>query len=363
MSHGQSAGNRSRNFHFRPIVRSRRNRLCASPHGSSHALGPFVVIDVASVRTPRYLFWGDSRYEHCAAGRSALPPLEKFERLRHRPLGLSGRSFGSFFSVHPRHSLHKTQCVLVQNSACSQQKLSAFSNTFRPPAAERANVPKRRTANKMQRECERDGPICSHGMMRTLVRKVLDSGPVSQENARHPHVGEGAIKLSSAQSRDLKREGQNHHASYPVVCSHGPRVRHTGGRRGHRIGVTICLRCAGQRSCKKVVGTVTGNITISKCKPKNSQYVSATGATASLETGGAFTWTPSKKTSASDNTTVSSPGQGGCAAGSTEEDATGTITSRSKGNTYTRIGQVISLRVCVDGSGNITLVPGTKAEI
>ena len=116
-------------------------------------------------------------------------------------------------------------------------------------------------------------------------------------------------------------------------------------------------------ACKKLVGTVTGNITISKCKPKNSQYLSATGATSSLESGGNFTWSPSKKTSASDNTTVSSPGQGGCAAGSTEEDATGTVTSRSKGNTYTPIGQVISLRVCVDGSGNITLVPGTKAEI
>ncbi len=116
-------------------------------------------------------------------------------------------------------------------------------------------------------------------------------------------------------------------------------------------------------ACKKLVGTVTGNITISKCKPVNAKYVSATGATSSLETGGNFTWSPSKKTSASDNTTVSSPGQGLCAAGSTEEDATGSVTSTSKGNTYTPIGQPISLRVCVDGSGNITLAPGTKAYI
>ncbi len=116
-------------------------------------------------------------------------------------------------------------------------------------------------------------------------------------------------------------------------------------------------------SCKDLSGTTTGSITISKCKPKNASYKSASGLTSSLETGGNFTWSPSNKTSASDNTTVSSPGQGGCAAGSTEEDATGTVTSISKGNTYTPIGQVISLRVCVDGSGNITLVPGTKAEI
>ncbi len=116
-------------------------------------------------------------------------------------------------------------------------------------------------------------------------------------------------------------------------------------------------------ACKGLTGTVTGSITISKCKPKNAQYKTASGLTSSLETGGNFTWEPSGKTSASDNTTVSSPGQGGCAAGSTEEDATGTVTKTSKGNTYTPKGQVISLRVCVDGSGNITLVPGTKAEI
>jgi hypothetical protein len=116
-------------------------------------------------------------------------------------------------------------------------------------------------------------------------------------------------------------------------------------------------------ACKGLTGTVTGSITISKCKPANTKYKSASGLTSSLETGGAFTWSPSGKTSASDNTTVSSPGQGGCAAGSTEEDATGSVTSISKGNTYTPIGQVISLRVCVDSAGNITLVPGTKAEI
>ncbi len=115
-------------------------------------------------------------------------------------------------------------------------------------------------------------------------------------------------------------------------------------------------------SCKKLTGTVTGNITISKCKPKNSQYVSATGATSSLETGGPVTWSPSKQTTSS-STTVSSPGQGACAAGSTEEDATGTVTAQSKHNKYTKVGDVVSLRVCVDGSGNISLVPNTKAEL
>ncbi len=39
------------------------------------------------------------------------------------------------------------------------------------------------------------------------------------------------------------------------------------------------------------------------------------------------------------------------------------MTAQSKKNKYTHVGDIVSIRVCVDGSGNITLVPNTKAEI
>lgn len=139
---------------------------------------------------------------------------------------------------------------------------------------------------------------------------------------------------------------------------------------GFAVPLTVAVGSSSQSafasgssaSCKKVVGTVTGNITLSKCKPKNAQYVSASGMTSALATGGPVTWSPSKQTTSS-STTVSSPGQGSCTAGSTEEDATGTVTAESKKNKYTHVGDIVSIRVCVDGSGNITLVPNTKAEI
>jgi hypothetical protein len=139
---------------------------------------------------------------------------------------------------------------------------------------------------------------------------------------------------------------------------------------GFAVPLTVAVGSSSQSafaagssaSCKKVVGTTTGNITLSKCKPKNAQYVSATGATSSLATGAPVTWSPSGQTTSA-SSTVSSPGQGACAAGSTEEDATGQVTAQSKKNKYTHIGDIVSIRVCVDAAGNITLVPGTKAEI
>ncbi len=115
-------------------------------------------------------------------------------------------------------------------------------------------------------------------------------------------------------------------------------------------------------ACKTLVGTASGNVTISHCKPHNAAYLSATGATTALATTGSVTWTPSnKKTKVS--STFTSPGQGACALGSTEEDASGTVISQSVNNTYTEVGSAVSARVCVDASGNITLVPGTKAVL
>ncbi|HXQ59962.1 MAG TPA: hypothetical protein VN799_07675, partial [Acidimicrobiales bacterium] len=43
-------------------------------------------------------------------------------------------------------------------------------------------------------------------------------------------------------------------------------------------------------TCKKLTGTITGNITISKCSPKSKTNKSASGVAASLATGGTVTW-------------------------------------------------------------------------
>ena len=52
-----------------------------------------------------------------------------------------------------------------------------------------------------------------------------------------------------------------------------------------------------------------------------------------------------------------------------EEDATGQVVKigsdgkKTTAKAYTKIGDIESLRLCIDASGNISLVPGTKADL
>jgi hypothetical protein len=121
-------------------------------------------------------------------------------------------------------------------------------------------------------------------------------------------------------------------------------------------------------TCKLVTGTSTTSITFSKCTPKNALYKTASNTIANLTNGGPLIWSPSNKDTYS-NTTYSSPGQGSCTtAGALEEDATGTVikgsgTMKTTAKAYTKIGDVESLRLCVNPDGTISLVPGTKAYL
>ncbi len=119
--------------------------------------------------------------------------------------------------------------------------------------------------------------------------------------------------------------------------------------------------------CKALSGTTTTSITISKCTPKNASYKTAGNTIANLTNNGPLIWSPSNKVTYS-NATYSSPGQGSCAAGSTETDATGSVikgsgSMKTTAKAYTKIGDIESLRLCIDAAGNITLVPGTKVDL
>jgi len=58
---------------------------------------------------------------------------------------------------------------------------------------------------------------------------------------------------------------------------------------------------------------------------------------------------------------MSSPGQGACAAGSTEEDISGNVTGGT--STYTAVGDVVSAQICVSSSGKLSLVKGTTYSV
>jgi hypothetical protein len=125
------------------------------------------------------------------------------------------------------------------------------------------------------------------------------------------------------------------------------------------VGVSSPAFAASSITCKGLAGTASGTVTVSKCTPKSKTNTSASGAAASLVSGGTITWTPSKQTTVT-KLTVTSPGQGGCKKGSTEEDAKGSVTGGT--STYTHKGDVVSIRACFASStGKLSLVKGTSA--
>ena len=111
-------------------------------------------------------------------------------------------------------------------------------------------------------------------------------------------------------------------------------------------------------TCAKVSGKLTATISLKKCTPKSATNKSAKGPGASLTSSGTLTWKKSHQTTVV-SASASSVGQGGCPSGSTERDVTGSVTGGT--STYTHSGDDVHLRLCVAGSGAVSLVKGTTA--
>jgi hypothetical protein len=114
-------------------------------------------------------------------------------------------------------------------------------------------------------------------------------------------------------------------------------------------------------TCTGLKGTDSSTVTISKCTPSGGKgYKSASGAAASLATGGTITWKSSSATTTIGDTSTSSPGQGGCKKKSTEYDFTGKVTAASTtGTGIPAVGDSVSARACVTSAGKLSLVKGT----
>ena len=113
-------------------------------------------------------------------------------------------------------------------------------------------------------------------------------------------------------------------------------------------------------TCAKLTGSITGKVTISSCSPANSQYKTLSGTATKLASGGTLTWAPSKKTTIVGGLTTTSPGQGKCPKGSTEEDSTGSVTGGTA--TYTHVGDTVSSKTCLKGK-TLSLLKGTKMDL
>jgi hypothetical protein len=112
-------------------------------------------------------------------------------------------------------------------------------------------------------------------------------------------------------------------------------------------------------TCTGLKGTDSGTVTISKCTPSGGKgYKSASGAAASLATGGTITWSKSSAT------TTIGPGQGGCKKKSTEYDFSGKVTAASTtGTGIPAVGDSVSARACVTSAGKLSLVKGTVMDL
>jgi hypothetical protein len=114
--------------------------------------------------------------------------------------------------------------------------------------------------------------------------------------------------------------------------------------------------------CGTLTGSATGTVTISHCSPTNAKFVSASAPAASLAGGsGTITWSPSGKTTTFTDTFSQATTNRCASSGGTEYDAHGKVTGGTA--TYTKVGDKVKAAVCLDSSGNLSLVPGTKAGL
>ena len=131
------------------------------------------------------------------------------------------------------------------------------------------------------------------------------------------------------------------------------------------VGTSTVAGAATPKSlvCSKVSGSDKSTVTISGCAvpaADKKTYASASGKATSLEKGGTITWTSSKKTTV---LKLKVTGSTGCATGDLTEKATGSVTGGTASTAVTSKGQPVSLTVCINKSGAISLKPGTKADI
>lgn len=112
-------------------------------------------------------------------------------------------------------------------------------------------------------------------------------------------------------------------------------------------------------SCAKVTGNVSGHVTLKGCGGGLGKGSSPANA---LATTGTIHWKGHHKgTTTVTITSVSTPVVSRCAKGSTEMDATGTVTADTSGKVA--VGSPVSGDVCVTAHGAISLVKHTVATL
>ena len=125
------------------------------------------------------------------------------------------------------------------------------------------------------------------------------------------------------------------------------------------VGLAAPAGASAPLSCTKVTGNASGNVTLKGC---GGGLGKGSGPASALATTGTITWKGHKKgTTTVSITSITTPVVSRCAKGSTEEDATGTVTADTSGKVT--VGSAVAGDVCVSASGNISLVKHTVATL
>ena len=120
-------------------------------------------------------------------------------------------------------------------------------------------------------------------------------------------------------------------------------------------------------ACKKMAGSLSGTVSISKCSgvPSKKTYKKLVAETSAIETGGNLYWNTIGGTDyiTVGNIETSSPGQGLCPRNWTEEDTTFQVTGASDPFDQTMVGDTATSDTCLNKSATkFKLVKGTEAD-
>jgi hypothetical protein len=130
------------------------------------------------------------------------------------------------------------------------------------------------------------------------------------------------------------------------------------------VGIVGASGTAGASSpvtCAKVSGSLTGTVHFKGC---STPFAKGNAVGTSLATGGTISWAGKHPGSVSLSGSVTSPGQGICATGSREYDASEVVTAvTGSAASVIKVGDRGSGSFCVTRGGHLALVKGSLFKV
>jgi hypothetical protein len=127
------------------------------------------------------------------------------------------------------------------------------------------------------------------------------------------------------------------------------------------VGVSGTAGAASPVTCAKVSGSLTGTVHFKGC---STPFGKGNAVGTSLATDGTISWAGKHPGSVSLSGSVTSPGQGICATGSKEYDASDVVTAvTGSAASVIRVGDGGSGKFCVTKTGHLALVQGSVFKV